>query len=89
MKSKARRGRVMELWTGLPESWRTELMSAFHTFIPAFLGTLAVFMYSAFDTSWTKETLVAAVIGTVLAALRAGFKAASMAVLSRFLPDHK
>lgn len=89
MASKARRNRVKELWTGLPESWRTELMSAFHTFVPSFVAVMVVFLQSAVDVSWTRETLTAAIVATTLAALRAGFKAVSMWFLSRLLPDPK
>ena len=89
MTSQAKRNRVRELWLGLPETWRTELMSAFHTFIPAFVATMVVFLQSAVDTSWTTETLTAALIAAVLAALRSGFKAVSMWVLTRALPDPK
>ncbi len=64
-------------------------MSAFHTFIPAFVATLVVFLQSAVDTTWTTETLIAAVIAAVMAAMRAGFKALSMLLLSRLLPDPK
>ena len=83
--SKARRNRVKELWTGLPESWRAELMSAFHTFVPVFVGSLLLSFEMTGGVSWTKEALIA----IVATALRAGFKAVSMAVFSRTLPDPK
>lgn len=89
MTSLARRNRIKELWLGIPETWRTELMSAFHTFVPAFIGTLAVSISLMEGLSWTRDTLIAAVGAALLAALRAGFKAVSMWVLTRVLPDPK
>jgi hypothetical protein len=83
--SKARRNRVKELWSGLPESWRTELMSAFHTFVPVFVGALLLSFQTTGDISWSKEAAVA----VLAAALRAGFKAVSMSIFSRTLPDPK
>lgn len=65
------------------------MMSAFHTFVPAFAATMVVFFQSAVDTTWTRETLTAATIAAVLAALRSGFKAVSMYIFSRTLPDPK
>lgn len=76
---------MREAWLGLPETWRTELMSAFHTFVPAFLGVLAVSFQTTGDVSWTRD----AVIAVLLAALRAGFKAVSMWFFARVLPDPK
>ena len=87
MVSKARQNRVKELWEGLPNTWRTELMSAFHTFIPAFALTLYTQIQLAQGVSWTKDTILAFTVATGLAALRSGFKAVSMWVLSRLLPD--
>lgn len=83
--SLARRNRVRELWLGLPETWRTELMSAFHTFVPAFVGALAISFQVTGDVSWTRDAVLAA----LLAAVRVGFKAVSMWFFSRVLPDPK
>ena len=83
--SLARRNRIKELWTGLPATWRTELMSAFHTFIPAFVGALLISFEVTGGVSWTKE----AILAVLLAAFRAGFKAVSMWFFSRTLPDTK
>lgn len=89
MVTKAKVNRVKELWLGLPESWRTELASAWHTFIPAFIGSLVLFVQTQEGTEWTRETLWAAGIAALAAALRAGFKALSVYVFSRVLPDPK
>lgn len=89
MTSKARRNRVKELWLGLPESWRTEAASAFHTFIPVFVSSLIVFIQTTDNVSWSKETLWATIVAAFLTALRAGFKAVSVWIMSRTLPDPK
>lgn len=89
--SKAKQNRVKELWLGLPETWRTEIASAWHTFIPVFFSTLYLFYETHSNTgvTWTKETLAAAIIAGLLAGLRAGFKAVSVWFFSRYLPDPK
>ena len=87
--SKARRERVRELWAGLPESFRTELMSFFHTFVPIFVGTLAVFFQSAAEIPWTTEAFTALLVATFTAGSRAVFKALSMWFFTRVLPDPK
>ena len=87
--SAARRNRVKELWLGLPETWRTEFASAFHTFIPVFFVTMAGFFQSAATVEWTKEALISLIVATFAAALRAGFKALSVWFFSRLLPDPK
>jgi len=89
MTSKARIGRVKELWLGLPETWRTQLASAWHTFWATFIGVFGAFAVTAWDTSWTKETLVAAIIAAAISAIRAGFKAISVLFFTRVLPDPK
>ncbi len=75
----------MELWEGFPPTWRTELLSAFHTFVATFVGTILFSLQVTGEVSWTKEALVALLI----AAIRAGFKAVSVYILSRVLPDPK
>jgi len=89
MTSLARRNRVKEAWLGLPETWRTELSSAFHTFVPAFVASLVLFFQTTESSAWTKETLLALIIAALAAAARAGFKALSVWVFSRVLPDPK
>lgn len=89
MTSEARRNRVKEVWLGLPETWRTELASAFHTFVPIFLLAMAGFLQNASEIEWTKEAVIALVIATVSAGLRAVFKAVSVYMFSRVLPDPK
>lgn len=83
--SKAKRNRVEELWFYVPETWRKEIMSAIHTFLAVFAGTLLLSLQSTGDVSWTNEIL----LGLFVSALRAGVKAVSLAVLSRLLPDPK
>lgn len=87
--SKAKMERVRELYLGLPETFRTELMSAFHTIIPVFFGTLAVFFQSASEIPWTKEAVIALIVASLTAAFRAVFKALSMWIFTRILPDPK
>ena len=87
--SKARRNRVKELWSGLPESWRTQLASAVNTFLATFAVSIGVFLTSTEGTTWTKETLLAASIAAVVAAVRAGVKAVLTAFFTRVLPDPK
>lgn len=89
--SKAKQNRVKELWLGLPETWRTEIASAFHTFVPVFVGTLYLFFQTQAGSTvpWSKETLAAAIVAGLTAALRAGFKALSVWFFSRYLPDPK
>lgn len=77
--------RVKELWLGLPETWRTELASAFHTFVPAFAGAILMSPMIVGTVSWTRDALLA----LVLSAIRAGFKAISVWFFSRALPDPK
>jgi len=88
--TKAKINRVKALWLGLPETWRTEIASAFHTFIPAFMATLYLFIQAQpANAEWTTDTLIALIVGAFMAALRAGFKALSVWFFSRFLPDPK
>lgn len=85
MVSKAKINRVKELYLGLPESWRTQIASAWHTFIPAFLGTFTAFL-AASDTSLLE---IGSISAAATMAYRAGFKALSVSLLSRALPDPK
>jgi len=85
MASKARISRVKEAWLGLPESWRTNLASAWHTFIPAFIGAILLSPLIVGDGSITLDAAAA----LVLTAVRAGFKAISVWFFSRTLPDPK
>lgn len=89
--SKAKINRVKELWLGLPETWRTEIASAFHTFMPVFISTLYLFVETQAGNTvpWSKETLAAAAVAGFVAAFRAGFKALSVWFFSRYLPDPK
>jgi hypothetical protein len=89
MVSTARRNRVKELWLGLPETWRTQIASAWHTFGATFLGVFGAFVLSALEMPWTQEALYAAATAAFIAAIRAGFKAVSIAFFSRTLPDPK
>jgi hypothetical protein len=89
MTSKAKRNRVKELWLGIPESWRTELASAFHTFVPVFALSLLGALSSLNDVPLEKEAILSLSAGILGAALRAGFKAVSVAIFSRVLPDPK
>lgn len=82
--SKARRNRIKEVWTGLPESWRTLLKSAVDTFIAAFLLEV-IEVINTGDFSLTRATLRALLI----AALRAGVKASTTATITQILPDPK
>jgi len=75
------------MWLGLPETWRTELASAFHTFVPAFLLVMGGFFQSAAEIEWTKEAIIALIVATFTAAMRAGFKALSVWFFSRVLPE--
>ena len=68
------------LWAKIPVAWKKELMSAFHTFVPAFLGALYFSFQATGSVEWTKEALLA----VLLAALRAGFKALSQWFFARF-----
>lgn len=70
---------------GLPLIWRTHLVSAFHTFVPAFAAVMFVVFETTGEIMWTREALMALFIS----ALRAGFKAVSMTVFARTLPDPK
>jgi hypothetical protein len=88
--TKAKINRVKALWLGIPETWRTEIASAFHTFVPVFMSTFYVFIETSTESvSTSKEALAAAFIAAFLAALRAGFKALSVWLFSRYLPDPK
>jgi len=89
MNTKSKIQRVKELWLGLPETWRTELASAFHTFVPAFVSTLALFIQAGQGMTWSRETVIAFIVGAFLAAVRAGFKAVSVWFFARILPDPK
>jgi len=90
MASQAKINRVKALWLGLPETWRTELASGFHTFVPAFMSAMYVF-YEAQPqgTPWSKDVLLALILGALGAGVRAGFKALSVWFFSQFLPDPK
>lgn len=83
--TKARRNRVAELWFYVPETYRKEIMSAIHTFIPAFVGSLIISFQVTGEVSWTRD----AIIAIIFAAARAGFKSVSVYILSRVLPDPK
>ena len=83
--SLARRNRVREVWLGIPETWRTEAMSAFHTFVPVFVLSLITSIEVTDDAAWT-WSVAAAILS---AAARAGFKVLSMYFLTRLLPDPK
>ena len=85
MASKARIARVQKAWFSLPDSWRVELASAFHTFAPAFVGAILLSPVVVGEVSITRD----AVAALALTAVRAGFKAVSVWFFSRTLPDPK
>lgn len=87
--SKARRNRVRDLWLGLPETWRTQLASAFHTFVPAFVIAFAMSLFTAQDFSWSVFTLAGIISAAADTGARAGFKALSSWFFIRVLPDPK
>lgn len=89
MASQAKINRVKELWLGLPENWRTQLAGIWHTFIPAFFTSLLVSLEALEGTPVTKDILLATASAIILAALRSGFKAVSVAFFVRVLPDPK
>lgn len=89
MSTLASRERVKKLWLGLPETWRTQLASAFHTFGATFIAVFGAFVLSAWEMPWSRETLMAAAFAALVAAVRAGFKAVSIAFFSRTMPDPK
>lgn len=71
--------RLQKLWDDVPYSWRVEIVSVIHTFVPAFIGALAISFEVTGDFSWTKEAVLAA----VLAAGRSAFKATWIAIVRR------
>ena len=85
MPTKARIARVQARWFSLPDSWRVELSSAFHTFAPAFVGAILLSPVVIGETSITRD----AVAALALTAVRSGFKAVSVWFFSRTLPDPK
>lgn len=85
-KLEATRERITELWLRIPETWRGEIISAFHTFVPAFVGSLAL-SFEVTQGDWTKETLISLVLSGLFTALRAGFKAVSIRVFGKLLPN--
>lgn len=80
---KSRLNKVKQAWLGLPETWRTQLASAWHTFIPAFIGSLLISFQVTGGTNITADL----VLSILLAATRAGFKAVSVWFFSLFVKD--
>lgn len=73
----------MQALDGIPETWRSQLASAFHTFISDFLLSLGASMVVTGDVKFETGAIMAA----LLVAVRAGVKAVSLAFFSRTLPD--
>jgi len=71
--------RLQQLWDDVPYGWRVEIVSVIHTFVPAFIGALAISFEVTGDFSWTKEAFLA----VVLAAGRSAFKATWIVVVKK------
>lgn len=85
MSSKAKRNRVLQIWDGVPVTYKTHLASAFHTFLSDFILSLAGSAVITGDVQFESSAIMAA----LLIAVRAGVKAVSLAFFSRTLPDPK
>jgi len=85
MKSQAKRNRIKEAWFGLPETWRTRLISLVTTFIAGFLFSVG----QAFMASDAVSLESITVWSTLLAATRAGVKAIMEIFVVQTLPDPK
>jgi len=70
--------RAKTTWLSLPETWRKELASAFHTFVPAFVSAMILFFQTTSLDNWSKDTVLALMSAALLAAFRSGFKALSV-----------
>ena len=69
---------LYERWKSLPESWRLEIQSAWHTFVAAFILTIGT-QVMAGDVQWTGDMMIA----VLLAALRSGVKAVFVWIYSQ------
>lgn len=87
--SLAVRNRIKNVWVGLPESWRTQLASAWHTFLPAFGTSLFLSLEALKGQPIGSDVILATASAILLSALRSGFKAVSVWFFSRVLRDPK
>jgi hypothetical protein len=71
---------VQKQWDSVPKSWKVELVSIVQTFIPAFIGALAISIELTGGVVWTKDALLA----ILLAAARSGFKAVWLLIVKQF-----
>jgi len=58
-------------WDALPQEVRTDIISAWNTFMTGFLGTIAV-AFSTFDPSMIEK---GAILGVFIGAINTGFRA--------------
>lgn len=75
--------KIKQFWMSLPETWRTQIASAFHTFVPAFIGSVLI----SFQVTGSTEITTDVILSVILAATRAGFKAVSVWFFSRYTKD--
>lgn len=71
---------IRRTWLSIPKSYRTEIISAWHTFVPAFIGSVII----SFQVTGSTEITTDIALSVVLAATRAGFKAVSVWFFSRY-----
>lgn len=78
-----KKNKLKRFWLSFPESWRVQLASAFHTFVPAFIGSVLISFQVTGGTRITTDIA----LSILLAATRAGFKAVSVWFFSTFSKD--
>lgn len=77
------RKKLLGRWDRIPAGVKDHLISAFHTFVPAFVSTFVIFFQSQPDAPITGEAFVALVVAAFATAARAGFKALSLWMVSK------
>jgi hypothetical protein len=86
MSTKAKRNRVSDLWLQLPQTWRIHLVSAFNTFVSAFVTEILWLLSTSTDFSITRTAL----FGALSVAVRSiAVKPATTLVIPEVLPDTK
>lgn len=62
--------KIIKAWSKIPQSWRVEILSAWHTFVPAFVTALVFQIETMGEIKWGLDVI----ISLILTASRSAFK---------------